>query len=396
MITITTITIIINNKGGIPLFNNEVKLNGVNDMSRKRIINIALIFIMMFSIVPVNSYANSAGSAIVMEVKTGRILYSKNIYDRRPMASTTKIMTALLALENGNLESTFKVAKEAVGVEGSSIYLKHDENIKLEDLIYGLMLRSGNDSAVAIAHHISESTEEFANLMNQKAKKIGAKNTNFKNPHGLHHRDHYTTAYDLALITRQALLNEDFKKIVSSKRWVTERVGYNVFYNKNKTLNQFKGGDGVKTGYTKAAGRCLVTSATRNGMQLLCVVLNDPNWFNDCYALMERGFGKYKPKKVLVKDNDIKSFTPLKGKKEKSYMTVKEDIVIPVSKDEENKVLTIFECNEEYEAPIMKGQVLGKAKVYIGDKLLATTELIAKEDIEKKKFIDKIKDFFGK
>lgn len=358
--------------------------------------NIVLIFTIIFSIVPLNSYANSAGSAIVMEVKTGRILYAKNIYSRKPMASTTKIMTALLALENGNLESTIKVDKRAVGVEGSSIYLRYDENIKLIDLIYGLMLRSGNDSAVAIAHHISGSTDEFANLMNQKAKKIGAKNTNFKNPHGLHHKEHYTTAYDLALIARQALLNEDFKKIVSAKRWVSDRDGYNVFYNKNKTLSQFKGGDGVKTGYTKAAGRCLVTSATRNGMQILCVVLNDPNWFNDCYALMERGFQKYKPKKVLVKNNDIKSFTALKGKKEKSYMTVKEDIVIPVKEDEESKVMTVFECNEEYQTPIMKGQILGKAKVYVGDKLLATTELVAKEDIEKKKFIDKIKDFFGK
>ncbi|MCT4565221.1 MAG: D-alanyl-D-alanine carboxypeptidase [Maledivibacter sp.] len=365
-------------------------------MFRKRILNIALTFLIILLVFPINIYANSAQSAIVMEVKTGRILYAKNINLKKPMASTTKIMTALLALENGSLESKFKVAKNAVGVEGSSIYLKYDEEVNLKDLVYGLMLRSGNDSAVAIAHHISGSTQEFANLMNQKAKKIGAKNTNFKNPHGLHHKDHYTTAYDLALITRQALLNENFKKIVRTKKWVSQREGYNVFFNKNKTLNQFKGGDGVKTGYTKVSGRCLVTSATRNNMQILCVVLNDPNWFNDCYALMERGFEKYHPKKVLSKDSDIKSFTALKGKKEKSYMTVKEDIVIPVKGDEEDRVMTIFECNEEYATPIMKGQVLGKAKVYIGDKLLATTELIAKEDIYKKKFIDKIKDFFGR
>jgi D-alanyl-D-alanine carboxypeptidase (penicillin-binding protein 5/6) len=329
-----------------------------------------------------------------MEVKTGRILYSKNIHQKSPMASTTKIMTALLALENGELESNVKISKSAVGVEGSSIYLKYGEEMKLKDLIYGLMLRSGNDSAVAIAHHISGSVEEFTKLMNERAKILGAKNTNFKNPHGLHHKDHYTTAYDLALITREALLNKDFKEIVKTKKWVAQREGYNVFCNKNKTLSQFRGGDGVKTGYTKAAGRCLVTSATRNGMQILCVVLNDPNWFDDCYSLMERAFENYKPKKTLTKNDDIKCFTVEKGKKERSYMTVNEDIIIPIKEDEEKKVFTVFECKEKYEAPIKKGEVLGKAKVYVGDRLIVTTQLLAKEDIEKKKLLDIIKNFF--
>lgn len=361
---------------------------------KKEIFCVALIFMIIFSLAPIDSYGNSAKSAIVMEVNTGRILYSKNIYDKKPMASTTKIMTALLALKNGDLESHVKVARKAVGIEGSSIYLKYDEKIKLRDLVYGLMLRSGNDSAVAIAHHVSGSEDEFINLMNKEAKKIGAKNTSFKNPHGLHHKNHYTTAYDLALITRQALLNEDFKKIVSTKRWIAKREGFNVFYNKNKTLSQFKGGDGVKTGYTKASGRCLVTSATRNGMQVLCVVLNDPNWFNDCYSLMNSAFGKYSAKKVLEKNNEIKSFTVDKGKIDKSYMTVKEDIIVPVADGEESKVTTIFECDEEYEAPIIKGQRLGKAKVYIGDRLIATTQLFAQEDIEKSTLMDRIKNFF--
>lgn len=354
------------------------------------------IMIIILSITYTDSYANSAHSAIVMDVKTGRILYSKNISAKKPMASTTKIMTALLALEYGDLEAFVKVDKNAVGVEGSSIYLKYDEEVKLRDLVYGLMLRSGNDSAAAIAYHISGSIEEFSNLMNKRAKEIGANNTNFKNPHGLHHKDHYTTAYDLALITRQALLNEDFNKIVRTKRWISEREGYNTFYNKNKTLNQFKGGDGVKTGYTRAAGRCLVTSATRKGMQIISVVLNDPNWFNDCYFLMEEAFREYSPEKVITRNNDIKSFRINNGKVERSYMIAKEDIVIPVKEEEKDKIYIVFECNETYEAPVRKGQKLGKAKIYIEDRLIGTTELFAKENIEKRKLIDIIKNFFSK
>ncbi len=364
-------------------------------MILKRKLCRALIIIIIFSLVPIDAHGNSAQSAIVMEARTGRILYTKNIYAKKPMASTTKIMTALLALEKGNLDSIVPISDEAVGIEGSSIYLRNGERIRLRDLVYGLMLRSGNDSAVAIGNHIAGSQEEFIKLMNKKAKRIGAKNTNFTNPHGLHHRDHYTTAYDLALVTRQALLKEEFKEIVSAKRWIAERDGYNVFYNKNKTLTQFKGGDGVKIGYTRAAGRCLVTSATRDGMQVISVVLNDPNWFNNCYSLMERAFENYSPQIILKKDQDIKSFGVEKGKKEKSYMRVKEDVIIPVKENEEDKVFTVFEAVENIQAPIQKGQKLGKAKIYIGDKLITTADLFAKEDIEKRRLIDMIRNFFS-
>lgn len=365
-------------------------------MKLKKNICKTLIVLLIFSLIPVSVHANSAESAIVMEVQTGRILYAKNINTKRPMASTTKIMTALVAMENRDLESIVRVPDEAVGVEGSSIYLRNDENIKLKDLLYGLMLRSGNDSAVAIAHHVSGSVEEFSNLMNKKAKELGAKNSNFKNPHGLHHKDHYTTAYDLALITRAALSDENFKKIVRSKRWIAERDGYNTFFNKNKTLSQFKGGDGVKTGFTKAAGRCLVTSATRNGMQVLCVVLNDPNWFNSCYSMMGNAFNKYTPYKALDKNFDIKSFSIDKGQKDKSYLRVKEDVILPVKEEEKSKVRTIIESKEKYVAPIQRNQKLGKAKVYIGDKLVATADLYSREDIDKKRFMDRIRNLFKK
>ncbi len=360
-----------------------------------KLVCIAIVLIMNLLILPFESYGNTASSAIVMEVKTGRVLYSKNINSKKPMASTTKIMTALLALENGNIKDKVKVSPDAVGVEGSSIYLQYDEVISLEDLVYGLMLRSGNDSASAIAYHVAGSEEKFASLMTKKAKDIGANNTNFTNPHGLHNTDHYTTAYDLALITREALLNDKFKEIVKTKKWVSNRTTLNkVFYNKNKTLFQFPGGDGVKTGYTTVAGRCLVTSATRDDMQIIAVVLNDYNWFDDCYNLMESTFEKYKPYQALKKNEAVKSITVENGKKKKSYLVPEEDIIIPVSDEEKSRVHTIIEAKETCKAPITRGKVYGRAKVYIEDKLISTTNLIAREDIEENRFIDHILDFF--
>ncbi|TCO79822.1 D-alanyl-D-alanine carboxypeptidase family protein [Marinisporobacter balticus] len=335
----------------------------------------------------------SASSAIVMDVKTGRVLYKKNINEKKPMASTTKIMTALLALEKMDLNKIVKIPNNAVGIEGSSIYLKKDEKMKMKDLVYGLMLRSGNDSAVAIATTISGSVENFAQLMNKRSKEIGAKNTNFMNPNGLHHKEHYTTAYDLALITREALLNKNFHKIVKTKLWVADRDGYKHFYNKNKILTQYDGGDGVKTGYTKAAGRCLVTSATRNGMQLICVVLNAPNWFNDSYGLLDDAFGKYTAYHAIKKDDVVKRIPIKNGKKIKTCVVSKEDVIVPLTCEEKKQVRTRLNIEESLEAPIKRGQKIGKAKVYLNGNLLYTTDLVTREDIGVKSFKDKVVDF---
>ncbi|MCT4606807.1 MAG: D-alanyl-D-alanine carboxypeptidase [Marinisporobacter sp.] len=365
-------------------------------MKRQRIfilIVMSLFFTVHTTIAIGQAMAVSASSAIVMDVKTGRVLYKRNINDRKPMASTTKIMTALLGLEKCPLDKNVKVPKNAVGVEGSSIYLDYDETLKMKDLVYGLMLRSGNDAAVAIATHVSGSVEKFASLMNERAKKIGANNTNFVNPHGLHHKDHYTTAYDLALITREALMNPQFKEIVKTKMWVADRDGFKYFYNKNKTLRQFEGGDGVKTGYTKVAGRCLVTSATRNGVQLVCVVLNDPNWFQDSYDLLDYAFHKYKPVSILKKDAIVKTIGVENGKKKNTKVVVKENILFPLTEEEKENIRTVLEVKENYQAPIKRGQEMGKAKIYLEGNLLYTTEIIAREDIEEKDLKDKVMDF---
>ncbi|MFR7985841.1 MAG: D-alanyl-D-alanine carboxypeptidase family protein [Clostridia bacterium] len=239
----------------------------------------------------------SASQAILVEAETGEVLYERNARERAYPASTTKIMTALLVLEtleryDSPIDQVVTVPREAEGVEGSSLYLKAGEKIRLEDLLYGLMLQSGNDSAVALAILTTGSTENFVAEMNAKAEELGCGNTHFVNPNGLFDENHYTTAWDLAQIAREAMRYPMFRTIVAAPSWDAQREGndFTHFYNKNKTVHEFRGGNGIKIGYTKASGRTLAASAQRDGKELICVVMGAPNWFNDAYTLMEYGF----------------------------------------------------------------------------------------------------------
>ncbi len=233
----------------------------------------------------------SAGAEIAMELTTRSVLTESNADKRMPMASTTKIMTAIIIAEDCNLDEEITVPDAAVGVEGSSIYLKKDERIDVRDLLYGLMLRSGNDSAVALAIHHSGSVENFVNVMNERAKRIGADNTNFKNPSGLPDDEHYTTARDLCNIACYAMNNEIFREVVSSKSHVGK---FRSFENKNKMLYRYEGANGVKTGYTLKAGRCLVSSAERDGMDVVTVVLNCYDMYERSSAILDQCFYAYK------------------------------------------------------------------------------------------------------
>ncbi len=338
----------------------------------------------------------NGSSSVLIEAQSGRILYSNNPNKKLPIASTTKIMTALIALEHGRLDEKVKIKGNSVGIEGSSIYLFNGEEISLRDLVYGLMLRSGNDAAVAIANHISGSVEEFAKLMNEKALEIGAKNTNFTNPHGLHDDNHYSTAYDLAIITREAMKNEEFKKISKSKLYVADREINKYFYNKNKTLNQYDGGDGVKIGYTKKAGRCLVSSATREYVQLIAVVLNNYTWFNDCYKLFDYGFENYKPMVIYDKNQFIKNINVMNGKKDLLPIITKDELILPLTEDEKKEIKTTIKLPDEFRAPVNKGDSIGNVKVFLKGQLIFTGELIARENIKEKGIIDKALDFFQK
>lgn len=239
----------------------------------------------------------SAKQAVLMDASTGKILFERNSCSKAYPASTTKIMTALLTIEtveklNSDLTQKVKIPPDAVGIEGSSIYLAPDEPVSIEDLLYGLMLRSGNDAATALAIIIGGNQDHFIDMMNARAKEIGCTNTHFLNPSGLFDEGHYTTAIDMALIAQTAMKNETFKKIAAAESWEASRAPdkYNYFYNKNKVVHQYEGGNGIKIGYTKASGRTLVASAERNGRQLICVVMGAPDWFNDSYKLMDYGF----------------------------------------------------------------------------------------------------------
>lgn len=233
----------------------------------------------------------SAGAEIAMELTTRTVLTESNADKRMPMASTTKIMTAIIIAEDCNLDEEITIPDAAVGVEGSSIYLKKDERIDVRDLLYGLMLRSGNDSAVALAIHHSGSVENFVTVMNERAKRIGADNTNFKNPSGLPDDEHYTTARDLCNIACYAMNNEIFREVVSSKSHVGK---FRSFENKNKMLYRYEGANGVKTGYTLKAGRCLVSSAERDGMDVVTVVLNCYDMYERSSAILDQCFYAYK------------------------------------------------------------------------------------------------------
>ncbi len=326
----------------------------------------------------------SAGGCVLIEAQTGRVLFAQNAYKQLPMASTTKIMTALLAVEHGGLQEVLSVPKEASGVEGSSIYLEAGEHITFENLIYGLMMHSGNDAAMAIALHVSGSVEAFAEKMNERAQAIGAKQTHFVNPHGLPDDAHYTTAYDLALIAAEAMKNATFRTIVSTTDRTIPWEGHpwdRALHNKNKMLYRYDGANGIKTGYTKAAGRCLVTGAERGGMQLICVVLNCPNMYEDSEALLDYGFSEFSPVKVLAK-NALLCKIPLQNGTEPALeVRLKDDIVVPLAQSEKGGVSVRIAAESGLKAPLAAGTLLGRAEVYLGDTLLLTRELRCAQEV---------------
>lgn len=251
-------------------------------------------FLFFISLCPrVNALSLSAVSAILIDAKTGECLYEKNADRKMPMASTTKIMTAICTAENINSNVPISVKKEAAGIEGSSIYLTAGEKITIKELMCGMLLNSGNDAATALALEVGGTVDGFASIMNKTAKKIGANSTNFKNPSGLYEEDHYTTARDLAKISAYALENPLIKWIVSSKELKIsggQKAKVRYLKNHNKLLWQYDGCTGIKTGYTKKCGRCLVSSAKRNGRELIAVTLNAPDDWRDHTALFDYGF----------------------------------------------------------------------------------------------------------
>lgn len=250
----------------------------------------------------------NARAVSLMDVTSGRILYSNHGDEELPIASLTKIMTAIVAIEHGDLTEKVKVSANAFAKEGSSLFLRLGEEMALSDMLYGLMLRSGNDAATAIAEHVGGSEQGFVYMMNEKAALIGLEHTKFQNPHGLDAEGHYSTANDLAKLTSYAMHNEVFKQIVSTQE---KKVANPIdpwdykWSNKNKMLRLYEGADGVKTGYTKIAKRCLVSSATRNGQQLVVVTINDGDDWNDHRNLLDYGFEQYPLASLVHKGQQV-------------------------------------------------------------------------------------------
>ena len=340
--------------------------------------------LLLMATIPVEVFALevSARSAILIEAETGKILYAENAHEKLPMASTTKIMTALVALEQGNTWETVTVDASAYGTEGSSIYLHLEEEIALKDLLYGLMLSSGNDAAVAIAVHIGGGTQAFADIMNKKAIELGAYNTNFVTPNGLHDEAHYTTAYDLARIAAEAMRNDTFREIVSTEYYRAETGEIaRTFKNKNRILWEYAGGTGVKTGYTKAAGRCLVFAAEQDGMELIGVVLNCPNMFDDAKAMLDYGFENYETEVMVKAGATVARATVSGGEKSLLELTPSQDIIVPIEKGSSANFRTRVYVDEGISAPVYRGDVLGYVEVLDGEALLLRRELVAAEDV---------------
>lgn len=338
----------------------------------------------------------SAKAMAVIEASTGRLLYEKSKDLKLPMASTTKICTAITVIENcDNIEKTVTVPDKAVGVEGSSIYLQKSEKVKIIDLLYGLMLQSGNDCAEALAITVGGSIEHFAAMMNETAAKAGATNSNFVTPHGLHDDNHYTTAYDLALISAYAFKNPVFEQIVSTKKHIMPWEGRNyprVIVNKNKILSTYEGGDGVKTGFTKKAGRCLVSSATRDGMRIIAVVLNCGPMFEDCASLMDKAFDEYKMRKVADGAEITASISVSGGKKENVAAGGSGAYYYPLCENEIDKIRIEVNPAESLGAPVKTHTEVGNFKIYLENQLLFEEKLYTIDSVAELDYGDKLND----
>ena len=339
--------------------------------------------------------STSASSSIVMDANSGRVFYSKNEDEKRAMASTTKIVTAITVIDNcPDLDKKVTIDSRAVGVEGTSIYLREGEVLSVRELLYGLMLRSGNDSAVALANYVGGSIEKFSALMNKTAKKVGASNSNFANPHGLDDENHYTTARDLAKITAYALENKDFAQIVATKniKIPSKEEGYRFLANKNRLLNSLYGCIGVKTGYTSDAGRCLVSACERDNLRLVCVVLDCGPMFEDSANLINAVYEKYKSYEILTPYQFITSIPLENGETNTIEVYSKMGLSLPLTENEFSSINVVYDLPNQLSAPLQNNQIVGEVKVYFDKDLIFSQKICTIGDVESIRLQDKMKE----
>ena len=356
----------------------------------KKIFSLILVLAAMTAAQSAEASVDTAKSTCVINAATGDIVFEKNADEQLPMASTTKIMTAYAALKNSKPDEVVTVSMNAQRQEGSGMYIAAGEQFYMEDMLYGLMLNSGNDAAVAIAEHISGSTETFVDLMNQTAWEMGALSTMFCNPNGLPNPAHHTTAKDLARITMNAIKIPEFRKIVSTRSrtvWQAPRqtdAGTEVpqrayeLYNHNKLLGKYDGAIGVKTGYTDAAGRCLVSAAERDGMTFIAVTLNDNDDWNTHAQLLDDAFASHHPAKLAAKGQVIKEFS-LDGKK--YTFSAAQDCVIPLKNNAKTHINANIHISPEIPVPVNSGEKVGYVEYSSGGMVYASVDIVSDSDI---------------
>lgn len=342
-------------------------------------------------------------AAVIYDRTSKKVIWGKSENTRRAMASTTKIMSAIIVLENAKLTDVVEISKKAGGTGGSRLGLKAGDKLTVNDLLYGLMLRSGNDTAVALAEHVGDDLEGFAKLMNKKVSELGLKDTNFVTPHGLDEIEHYTTAHELAIITDYALNNKKFSEIVNTKSTNININNYpRTLFNTNELLGNLNGVDGVKTGFTNNAGRCLVTSTTRDSHQIICVVLGADTKkirTTDSIKLIEYAFKNYEyiDVKKLIEDkfktwietnqNNIKIN---KSKDIKPQIKIEKiDIKnMPINKEQKKDINVDITSVKDLQAPINKNQIIGKIEIKIKEEIISSTNIIIENKIDKKNVLD--------
>ncbi len=342
----------------------------------------------------------TATSAIVIEASTGHVIYSRNADQRMFPASTTKMMTLIMALESGRLDELVTIGSGVVGVKGSILWLNFNEQIPLRELLYGMMTVSANDAAIAIAEHLDGSVENFTARMTKRAQELGATGTQFTNPHGLHADNHYTTAHDLALLAAYGYKLAEFEEIVTAKEksyaWIHDVP--KIIRSENQMLWLYNGANGIKTGYTDQAGRCLISAAKRDGIQIISVVLDSEYMWNDSIQLLDYGFQNVKIEKIVTEGEVVKNIPVISGRKKSVQVKTTGEIVMPIfGNDEPYEV--VYDLPKSLNAPVTDGQKVGKVRVMYGDKEAASVDIIATADIEQKSFFrwfaEKIKGIFS-
>lgn len=342
----------------------------------------ALLIVLIPSAASAKEVNTSAKACVVIDAASGRVLLEHNAAAPLPMASTTKVMTALLAIEKGDLSDHVTCGRNAFGVPGTSIYLGLGETLTLEQMLYGLMMASGNDAATAIAEHIGGTVDEFCRMMTERAAELGCENTVFLTPHGLPKEGHYTTARDLALIAREAMTHDIFRTIVSTKRAKIPWEGREydrVLNNKNRLLTTYDGATGIKTGYTKAAGRCLVFSAEQNGMSVIGVVLNCSDWFDEAARLMDAAFDQWESVTLMAQGECLRTITVKTSDGQTVGAVLADDLTAAIPKNSLPQIE--IDLPDTLDAPVMHGDVLGEIRMISDGETVSRVSLIADADV---------------